>query len=283
MVCRVSVELPEAYILAKQMNTELTGKTVALCELKNLGNYQRMGFINTYLSDFDRLLNRQIESVISRGNTIRVKLDGNQNLLLAPEYGGIILFHQKGATLPKKYNLKITFSDQTALTVTLTGMGMIKSHTDDELQNSYLYMRDFSTVASPVEDSFNFKRFQPEIAAKSVNLKAALVGRDAVVVGLGNASFQDIIYRAHLNPKRKGSELSGDEQKALFDATSFVVSERIKSGGKDGFVDFYGKHGTYVPAMGPNMKATACRICGSEIQKIAFGGGQVYLCPKCQN
>lgn len=278
----MSVELPEAYILAKQMNTELIGRTVAFCEPKNLGNYQKLGFINTYLSDFDRLLNHKIESVVSRGNTIRVKLDDRQNLLLAPEYGGVILFHPKGAVVPKKYHLKLVFNDESALTVTLTGMGMIKSHTDDELSYSYLYIRDFSAIASPVENNFNYTRFQAEIAAKNVNLKTALVGKDAVIVGLGNAAFQDIIYRAHLHPKRKGSELSGDEQKALFDAISFVVNERIKAGGKEKFVDFYGKHGTYVPAMGPNMKGTICPTCGVEIQKIAFGGGQVYLCQKCQ-
>jgi hypothetical protein len=33
-----------------------------------------------------------------------------------------------------------------------------------------------------------------------------------------------------------------------------VVEQRINLGGKGQFVDFYGKHGTYTSAMGPNMK-----------------------------
>jgi formamidopyrimidine-DNA glycosylase len=278
----LSVELPEAYILAKQMNKELAEKDVVECNLQNCANYQHLGFINTYLSDFERLITHKIEAVISRGNTIRVKLDGNMNLLLAPEYGGIILIHQKGAALQKKYTLKLVFTDGTALTDTLTGMGIIHALTDEELASSYVYRRDFSSTASPLETEFTFERFQTDLARKNVNLKTALVGKDAAVVGLGNAAFQDIIYRAGLQPRRKTGELNADEQRALYDAVNAVVAERLKLGGKEQFVDLYGKPGEYVAAMGPNMKGQPCRRCGSEIIKISFGGGQVYLCANCQ-
>lgn len=278
----MSVELPEAYILAKQMNTELAGREVAACSLQNCVNYQHLGFINMYLSDFDRLLTHKIQSVVSRGNTIRVKLDGNMNLILAPEYGGIILIHQKGALLPKKYTLRLAFTDETILTDTLTGMGIIQALTDEELSGSYVYRRDFSATAAPLEADFTFERFQRDLARKNVNLKTALVGKDAVVVGFGNAAFQDIIYRAELHPKRKTGELNATEQKALFEAVNVVVQERIRLGGKEQFVDLYGKPGAYVAAMGPNMKGQPCNRCNSGVIKISFGGGQVCLCPVCQ-
>jgi formamidopyrimidine-DNA glycosylase len=235
------VELPEAYILAKQLKAELSGKKVAAWKLQNCANYQKLGFINMYLSDFDRLIGCKIESATSRGNTIRIKLSGGQNLLLAPEYGGVILTHPKATAAPAKFTLKLNFTDQSALTVTLTGMGIIQEHADDELQNSYVYRRDFSATASPVEDDFTFERFSQDLADKKVNLKTVLVGKDAVVVGLGNSAFQDIIYRACLHPKRKASQLTEAEKRALFDALQFVVRERIRLGGKDQFVDLYGK------------------------------------------
>ncbi len=278
----LSVELPEAYILAKQMNSELEGKEVAECELQNCTNYQRLGFVNTYLSDFNRLHTQKIKGASSRGNTIRVKLDGVMNLLLAPEYGGITLYHPQGAATPKKYTLKLEFTDQSALTATLTGMGIIKALTDQELADSYVYRRDFSATASPIEQDFTFTHFSADLNRKNVNLKTALVGKDAAVVGLGNAAFQDIIYRAGLHPRRKTQELSPSEQKALYEAVNTVLEERIRQGGKEQFVDLYGKHGGYVAIMGPNMKGQTCIRCGQEIAKISFGGGQVYLCPNCQ-
>ena len=109
-----------------------------------------------------------------------------------------------------------------------------------------------------------------------------LVGKDAVVVGLSNSAFQDILYRAKLHPKRKASELNADEQRTLFNAVRNVLQERIRLGGKDQLLDLYGKQGGYTPAMGPNMKLRNCPTCGSLIEKLSIGGGQVFLCPKCQ-
>jgi formamidopyrimidine-DNA glycosylase len=161
-------------------------------------------------------------------------------------------------------------------------MGMIKAHTDEELQQSYLYKRDFSVVASPLEDNFTFDRFSNELTDRSVNLKTTIVGKDAVVVGLGNAAFQDILYYARIHPKRKSSELNPKERRALFNAIKYVVQQRIDLGGKNQFVDLYGKQGNYVPAMGPNMRNKNCTTCGTAIEKMSLGGGQVYFCANCQ-
>jgi formamidopyrimidine-DNA glycosylase len=279
----MSIELPESHILAKQMNKELRGKQIGFCQLQDYQKLQRIGFINKNLSDFDRIAGGRIESVVSRGNVIRVKLDNSMNLLLAPEYGGRILYHMKESIVPAKFNLKLGFSDNTTLTVVLTGMGVIQALKDDELEHSYVYRRDFSHVASSTDDrEFTLERFSKELTDKNVNIKSALVGKDAVVVGLSNSAFQDIIYRARIHPKRKASGLIESEKRALYNAITLVVQERIQSGGKNQFIDLYGKQGSYTPAMGPNMKKQACPTCGTKVEKISLGGGQTYYCPKCQ-
>jgi formamidopyrimidine-DNA glycosylase len=280
----MSVELPEACILSRQMSVELQGKQIANCELRDYQKLQRIGFINKRLTDFDKLTGGRIESVVSRGSVIRVKLDNGMNLLLAPEYGGRILYHTKGSIVPAKFHLKLCFNDDTALTVALTGMGVIQALEDDELENSYVYRRDFlSTASSPIDEKeFTFEQFAKELADKTVNIKAAIVGKDAVVVGLSNSAFQDILYRAKIHPKRKASSLTEHEKRVLYDAVKFVVQKRIQSGGKNQFIDLHGKQGSYTPAMGPNMKDNACPTCGTKVQKLSLGGGQIYFCPKCQ-
>jgi formamidopyrimidine-DNA glycosylase len=280
----MSIELPEASILSRQMNSELQGKQIANYQLQNYQKMQRIGFINKRLEDFDKLTGCKVHSVVSRGNSIHVKLDNDMNLLLAPEYGGKILYHSKGSVAPAKFHFKLCFNDDTALTVTLTSMGVIKAVTDNELEDSYIYKRDFlSTALSPIDEAFTFEHFAKELADKTVNIKAALVGKDAILVGLSNSAFQDVIYRAQIHPKRKASSLSNDEKTALYKAITLLIQERIQKGGKDQFVDLYGKQGAYTPAMGPNMKGQNCPICQTKIEKISHGGGQVYLCPKCQN
>ena len=108
------------------------------------------------------------------------------------------------------------------------------------------------------------------------------MGKDAILVGISNSTFQDILYRASLHPKRKASDLNTEENRSLYDAVRFVLEERIRLEGKGQFRDIYGKLGAYTVAMGPNMKEQTCPECGAPIQKLSLGGGHVYLCPGCQ-
>jgi formamidopyrimidine-DNA glycosylase len=133
-----------------------------------------------------------------------------------------------------------------------------------------------------VDEEFTFERFSRLLVENNRMLKSVLVGKDAVVVGLSNSAFQDIIYRAGLHPKRKASGLNEEERLALYDAIRLVLQERIRLKGKDQFYDLHGNQGGYAPAMGPNMKEHTCPVCGTPIEKLGVGGGHVYFCPKCQ-
>jgi formamidopyrimidine-DNA glycosylase len=278
----MSVELPEAKILSEQMNLELRGKHVKSYLLKDYERLQRIGMMDKDLTSFNQLVDGKIESVISRGNVIRVKFDNGANLILGPEYGGEIFYHTDAANVPK-FHLRVDFSDGSLLTVRLTSMGVIQVLKDDELERSYVYKRDFdSTKLSPTDEEFTFERFSKRMADNNKMLKSVLVGKDAILVGVSNSTFQDILYRARLHPKRKASELNAEEKRSLHDAIRFVLKERIRLNGKDQFRDLHGKQGSYMPAMGPNMKQQTCPECGTSIEKLSLGGGHVYLCPSCQ-
>jgi len=279
----MSIELPEAKILAEQMNKELRDKRVKSCHLRDHERLQRIGMMDKDTKSFDRLVDGKIEFVTSRGNVIRVKLDNGMNLILGPEYGGRIFYHTSEEGVPRKFHLKVDFSDDTALTVRLTSMGLINAVKDNELERSYVYRRDFNPeVSSPLDEGFTFERFSKIFSENNRMLKSVLVGKNAVVVGLSNSAFQDIIYRAGLHPKRKASELSRDESRALYDAIRLVLSERIRLNGKDQFYDLYGNQGGYTPAMGPNKKQQPCPNCGAPVERLSVGGGQVCLCSHCQ-
>lgn len=279
----MSIELPEAYILAQQMSKELLGKEIANLNLKNHEKLQKLGFINRDLAVFKRLRAGVVVSIVSRGNVIRMKLDNGMNLILAPEYGGTVRYLAENNNLPEKFHLDVMFTDNSRLSVTLAGMGVIQVLRDEELEQSYVYRRDFSATVSPIDDvAFSFERFSGALAGKNVNIKTVLVGKEAVLVGLSNSAFQDILYRARIDPKRKSSDLDEREKQSLFRAIDFVVQHRIKSGGKSQFTDLYGKQGTYVAAMGPNMKGKTCIECGAPVEKLSLGGGQTYYCPECQ-
>jgi formamidopyrimidine-DNA glycosylase len=278
----MSIELPEAKILAEQMNHELRGKRVKSFLVKDCERLQRIGMMDKDLTSFNQLVDGKIETVASRGNVIHVKLDNGTNLILGPEYGGEIFYHTDAANVPR-FHLRVDFSDGTLLTVRLTSMGVIQVLGNDELERSYVYKRDFDpTKLSPTDEEFTFERFSKRMADHNKMLKSVLVGKDAILVGVSNSTFQDILYRARLHPKRKASELNTEENRSLYDAIRLVLKERIRLNGKDQFHDLYGKQGGYTSAMGPNMKQQTCPQCGTSIEKLSLGGGHVYLCPNCQ-
>jgi formamidopyrimidine-DNA glycosylase len=279
----MSIELPEAKILANQMNKALCGKRIKSYDLQNYARLQKIGMMDKDLTTFKRILDQHVLTIMSRGNVIRLKLSNQMNILLAPEYGGKIFYHSTKNSASSKYHLKIDFDDDTVLTVRLTSMGLIHAATDSELENLYVYQRDFNEdIASPLDPEFTFKQFAQLLSEKNKMLKLVLVGKDAIVVGLSNSAFQDILYRAQLHPKRKAAELTKEQKQALYDAMRFVLHERVKMNGKNLFFDLYGNQGGYTPAMGPHMKQETCRICGTQIEKLSVGGGSVYLCPQCQ-
>ena len=279
----MSIELPEAKILSEQMNRALKDKRIRSYHLRDCERLQKIGFINRDIKAFDQLVNRKVESVTSRGNAIRMELDEGMNIILFPEYGGEVFYHSSGTTVPEKYHLKIDFVDKTALTVRLTSMGGIQVLKDAQLKSSYVFKRDFNPeILSPVDEDFTFERFSKLLVKNNKALKTVLVGKDAVVVGLSNSAFQDIIYRAKLHPKRKASELKSHEQKALYDAVRLVLQERIRLNGKSQFFDLHRNQGRYTPAMGPNMRKQKCPACGTIIEELSLGGGKVFVCPKCQ-
>lgn len=277
----MSIELPEARILAKQLDVVLKGKTIKSYDLRDVDKMKRIGFVNKNLQDFEVIKGKIVVSAVSRGNTIRVKLSDSMNLLIAPEYGGVITYLPEGGK-PPKYHLKLEFSDGSLLTTRITSMGVIYTVDDEHISENYMYKRDFMAGVSPDESDFTWEWFKNTIGTENRQPKSLLVGKNAPIIGISNATFQDVIYRAGVHPKRKVSELSETELKALYNAIKTVIYERLKLNGKAEFKDIYGSQGSYIATMGSNMKNQRCPRCGSEIQKMAHGGGSVYFCPNCQ-
>jgi formamidopyrimidine-DNA glycosylase len=279
----MSIEMPEATILARQMQAELPGRTVAGYALQDAAKLQSMGFFNKDSAAFEQLTGRRVAQVTSRGNTMLMNLSGEKALILSPEYGGEILFLENGEPLPARYHFRLDFADGSALTVRIASVGGVHALDVEALPAHYVIKRDFDLEKlQPDEERLTPELLAALLAAANRQLKPVLVGKDAIVVGLSNAAFQDIVYRAGLHPKRRASGLTPDEARALYDAMRLVIAERLRLGGKAGFVDLYGRPGAYEAAMGPGMKGRMCARCGAPVEKMAYGGGEVLYCPGCQ-
>ena len=173
----MSIELPEARILADQLDEALSGKTVESYDLKDVERMMRIGFLNKDISEFDALIGKTVKGAASRGNVIRIRLTEATNLLLAPEYGGVVTFLPDGGKTPK-YHLRLDFTDGSRLTTRITSMGLIYAVNDENLSDSYMYKRDFLNGVSPDEPDYSWDWFRETIGHLNRQPKPLLVGKD---------------------------------------------------------------------------------------------------------
>lgn len=273
-------ELPEYTILARQINKTLVGKTV---KKGNLGNSpHKFVWYNRKHDEFTKLTRgKVIGKAWVQGRWLIVPCEPGYNLVLG-ECGGKILYHPADSELPEKYHLWIEFEDGSSLTVTTQMWGAMELfEAGKEQERQYIKgMR-----VTPVEKGFTFKYFSAlidDLLKGEKRSTKGLLTQDQLIPGLGNASAQDILFRAHLLPRRALSDLSTGQRHDLYDSIVDTVREIIDHGGRNDEVDLFGKPGGYVRLMDSKAAGKPCPECGTKIQKMQYLGGACYFCPKCQ-
>ena len=271
-------ELPEYLILAKQMNKTLSGKKIKRGVLGNVPH--KFVWYNRKHSEFEKLTKgKTVGEARARGRWLFIDLKPGYVLLFG-ECGGKMLYHPPGVKVPKKYHLYLTFEDNSFFTATTQMWGAFELHKKGEEQKRK-YVKDMRVT--PVEDSFSFEYFCKLIdnlpEKKSVK---GLLTQDQLIPGLGNASAQDVMFKARLHPRHPVEELSKEQRRRLYKAITKTVREIIKKGGRYDEYDLYNNGGEYVRMMDKNAVGKPCPECGTKVQKIHYLGGACYFCPKCQ-
>lgn len=274
-------ELPEYTTLAKQINATLTGKTV---KDGNLGNSpHKFVWYNRKPDEFAQLTQgKTIGTARVQGRWLSIPLEPGY-ILLFGECGGKILFHPAGMPLPLKYHLLIHFEDGSALSATTQMWGAMELYeTGMEQERQYLKgMR-----ITPIDPAFTFDYFSALIDELLKGEKRSVKGlltQDQILPGLGNASAQEIMFRARLLPRRALSELSHGQRKDLYAAILDTVHEIIEKGGRNDETDLFGQPGGYLRQMDSAAAGKPCPECGTTVQKMQYLGGACYFCPKCQS
>lgn len=273
-------ELPEIVILARQINATLRGKTVRSGSLGNKPH--KFVWYNRTHEEFAGLTaGKRLGEAYSRGRWLFVPMEPGYLLVLG-ECGGRVLYHPPGAGLPGVYHLYLAFDDGSALTATTQMWGAMELYEKgQELERQYV--KDMRPT--PTDPGFTFDYFaglvDSLLAGKKRSVKALLT-QDQLIPGLGNAIAQDIMYRAHLHPRRSLADLDAAQRRALFDAIRSTVQAVIDQGGRYDETDLFGAPGGYVRLMDKEAAGRPCPACGTTVEKMQYLGGTCYFCPACQ-
>jgi len=133
------------------------------------------------------------------------------------------------------------------------------------------------------------KQFTPEL------LQAAFKGRETsakallldqrVVAGIGNIYADEALFRARINPRRKGSRVRTKEFAGLWQAVRESLQAGIDARGAsiDDFRHLDGARGTFQDRfLVHRREGLPCPNCGTTIEKLRVAGRGTYRCRKCQ-
>jgi formamidopyrimidine-DNA glycosylase len=274
------IELPEALVIARQMDKELAGKRIVHGDRGN--SPHKFAFSSGTSEEYAAIFEgKTVGSSSSHGMSTCTEIGQDHTLVLGCG-GERILLHSQDAKLPKKYQLLLRFEDGTSLTVTVSGWGNTLLLPASEAGQHNHVQKDRIT---PLDEAFTpdyFRGLFADVDPKSSKSVKYFLISEPGIWGMGNGCLQDILFRARLHPRRKVVDIADDEQLVLYDAIVRTLKQMIDLGGRSSEVDLYGNKGGYVRILDRRTVGTPCPECGTAIEKIQYLGGTCYLCPTCQ-
>lgn len=271
------VELPEAAVLAEQVNKTLIGKAI----VNVIANHTPHAFA-WYTGDparyGDLLRGKTIREASAHGGHIIIKADDMILDLTTP-----IRYHAAGEKLPKKHQLLLEFDDSSALSATVQmwgGMFCFREGDTGGIPDCYKLNR---SCPDPYSDDFDRKYFNGLLDEKALKLSAkAFLATEQRIPGLGNGVLQDILWMAKIHPKHRMESLSAVEIENMYNSVKSVLKQMAAKGGRDTERDMFGNRGGYRTVLSKDTADMPCPVCGTYIKKEAYLGGSIYYCGSCQ-
>lgn len=271
------VDLPEALLIANQMDKEISGKSIVNVIQREF-NPKTM-FFNLSAEEFEhQIKNDKILSTYSKGKWIFSKFKSNKILGINPEMGADILYHRNRESIPNKYHFLFEFNDGTFLTLKYSGFLLMRFATQRELDEARYPGK---IGPSPLDPEFTFEKFSNMLTQSNKMIKSTLL-EYGQVPGLSNFYLNDAFFKSKIHPKRKANSLTNEEIKVLYDSIKETLQEAVKLNGRKKRKDLYGVEGKFSRIIRSKDKGKPCPSCKTLIEKLSVAGSNNFICPKCQ-
>jgi formamidopyrimidine-DNA glycosylase len=271
------IELPEAAVLADQINETAVGKRI-----RNVIAAHTPHKMAWYFGDPQEYKNLLTGKVISESASYggQVEITADKAKLLFSD-GVNLRYCSRGDNWPDKHQLLLEFDDASYMVGWVQMYGGLSAFPEGENDNKYYLVA--KEKPSPLSDDFDeaYFKFLFDASTAKLSLKAFLATEQRIP-GLGNGVLQDVLFNAKMHPKKKLGTLSAADQQVLFDSIKNTLLEMTARGGRDTEYDLFGKPGEYKTKLSKNTVGQPCPTCGTLIEKEAYLGGSIYYCTGCQ-
>ena len=271
------LEIPEAKTIARQLNEAVVGKVIA----RAVAAASPHGFA-WYSGDpalyGDMLAGKEATGAEAYGGRPELWAE---DMRISFGDGVNVRYFAAHAKRPAKHQLLLEFDGGDAICCTVQMYGGLWAFPGG-MNNDFYY-----TVAkekpSPLSAGFDAAYFDSLLTDDAKKLSAkAFLATEQRIPGLGNGVLQDILWTAKIHPKRKMSTLSESDLETLYLTVKNLLSEMTAKGGRDTEKDLFGNPGGFITTMSKKNGGMPCPACGDIIRRMAYMGGNVYVCESCQ-
>ncbi len=271
------IEIPESLTLAKQLTDTVKGKKIAEVETGHT-KHSFAWYTDDPQEYAGKLQGKTVGEIHGIGSMVEMEAEDYR---FTVGDGTNIRYFEKGEKLPERYQMRITFEDESSLICTVQMYGSMFLFRPGEYDNFYYLVAKEKPM--PGTEGFDYPYFQSLKEELSGKLSAkAMLATEQRIPGLGNGVLQDILLEAGIHPKQKIGSLREVDWKRLYTAVSNVLREMTEKGGRDTEKNLFGQAGGYRTKLSKKTLGGPCPYCGNPIQKTAYLGGTVYFCSQCQ-
>ncbi len=268
-------EIPEIAKLSGQMRDTLCGKTIQYITLlqEKCANLPSEEFQK-------RTSGARIDDIRNRGKWIITTLNNGENILLSLGMGADILYFDHEKKEADKYQIKVLFQDGSGYTARFWWFGKFLLVNNDELASE---PNTKDIAIDPFDEKFTLDYFSSLLKGKKTQIKAFLMNQKNVG-GIGNMYMHDILFKAHIHPQKKISDISGEEIKLLYRTITELLNLSREKGTFAYESDFFGQKGGFTMDyfLVGYKENQPCPDCGESIVSIKTGSTSSFICPACQ-
>ncbi len=268
-------ELPEVETVRTVLTPYIQGQTVTKVNInlpKVVANLTPDQFIQ-------HLTGQTINNIARRGKFLTLHLQSGAYIVLHLRMTGTLTVEKVGTEYEKHTNLCLTFQNGHELRfIDSRGFGRWwyfgPGQPDTSGQNKL----------GPEPSAVTLAYLQKKITTRQTALKTLLLDQH-IIAGIGNIYADEICFRAHIRPNRRGSSLTKTELQALTTQIPAVIRE---------FIQFHHvPFAVYAQSKGRSYQNDAnlavygranqpCLQCGQDLIGTRIGQRSSVYCPHCQ-
>lgn len=293
-------ELPEVEVVRRGLESHVLGRTFASVEVFHPRAVR--GFdVGTFPSLLDAATIRAIDR---RGKYLWMVVEGaggtpEKALFVHLGMSGQMLVNREHQPVGTHERIRATFTDGSVLSFVdqrtfgrWAVMDLVPDpHGTGERGRGRQIPEAVAHVAmDPLEpefagDSRHLDNAVTRIKAKNSEIKRVLLDQ-TVISGIGNIYADEALFAAGIRPRRRASGLSRPAIRRVLEAAQNVMERALAEGGTSFdslYVNVNGSSGYFARSLQVYGRAgQPCRVCGTPIKRIQFGGRSSHYCPVCQ-